>query len=614
MENPTVHSNRFSQLALSIATCVLLFAMSAIAADVEFTLSPRETWIGSPAIMKIVVRGGSSIAVPILPRVEGVDFEVQAGRQTTSSMQISNGTVTRDSTTVINVMITPSRAGVITIPPITIDVDGTKFSSKPTSISTAVATTGDLLQAEVFGEGVDTWVGQPLTVTLRIVVKPFQSAEHRVTLGEADMWQFMNQDRCEFGPFTKSLNEMAQRRQRPAGREELIDGQSFLIYEIPATITPTASGVPDFSDVLIAWNYPTALTVQRGFFSRNNFSVSATKPIRTSASASGIEVRALPEIGQPESFRGAVGSFTLSATAKPIRVAVGDPITLTVIITDLSGTQPLDTMQPPPLAIPSLEASFRMPTAPLAGSIEGNKKTFTQTLRPTKLDIRQIPPIEFSWFDTTTGGYRTAMTKPIDITVVASEHIATDAILGAPTGTQSPMRQLTASEGGLTANVAPTLAMVRDDSSSLGAFTSGALLLAPPIACAALWLARRRSDRLRSDVSFAREQGAWSRASKRLGSGDGFAAIVGYIADRMNCPSGTLTRSEARECLSNANAPNELLDRVDQLLQQVERARFSANGKGEISTEIVAQARSCIQSLDKLDWRLARVVSGGSRS
>lgn len=56
------------------AVCILtLFAsVNANAADVEFSFSPRETWIGSPSILKIIVRDGDVIGEPVLPKSLGL--------------------------------------------------------------------------------------------------------------------------------------------------------------------------------------------------------------------------------------------------------------------------------------------------------------------------------------------------------------------------------------------------------------------------------------------------------------------------------------------------------------------------------------------------------------
>ena len=593
---------------LACALALLQCAIATAATDVTFNLSPRETWVGSPSVMKIVVRDGDVIGEPILPKVTGVDFETQPGRQTMSSMQIVNGAVSRESTTVISVLITPSTVGIIQIPPITVDVDGVKYSITPTSISTVVSTTGDLLKAEVVAAEESAWVGQSITATLRILVKPFQSSQHQVTLGEGDMWQFIDQSRCDFGPFTKALAEMLQRRQRPLGREELIEGQAYIVYDIPATITMTSSGAPDFSEIRIAWNYPTRLAAERDFFGRNNLSVSSTKPISADADAANFDVLPLPTVGRPESFQGAIGSFAISASAKPASVAVGDPITLTLVVTDRSPNRPLalGALLPPSLAFPALEDGFRMPSAPLAGTVEGNTKTFTQTIRPTRMDIHEIPAIEFSWFDPTLGTYQSASTAPIGVTVVASERISTDAIIGRATEESAIEKSLTVAKGGLTANVSPTLAMVRDQSARIGLVAATIALIAPPFACAAVLLLRRRSDRLGNDGALVRQRGARASALKRLASGDEVAAIVGFIADQVSHPSATLTRSEARKFALAAGAPISLVERIDHLLARGDHARFSAQAGATGTESQLSEARECLQLLERLNWKAAR--------
>ncbi len=592
----------------------LVASLSGWATDVQFTLTPRETWIGSPSVMRIVVRDGATISQPTLPRVQGLDFEVQPGRSSRNSMNIVNGTITGESMTTISVLITPSVAGLFTVPPISIDVDGQTYSSAATTLSSALSTTGDLLRVEVTGDRPEVWIGQPLGITLKIFVKPFRSTEHKVTLGEADMWQFIDQERCDFGPFTAAIRELAQRGQRPLGHEELVDGVSYFTFDLRGSILPAKSGVPTFDDVRIAWNYPTQLSVTRGLFGGNGLSVSATKPISAVPPTVTFSVTPLPLEGQPASFQGAVGSFTLSATAKPLRVAVGDPITLTLAITDASTDankgEGLAQLHPPLLTTPELLAHFRMPSAPLAGTVTGNQKVFTQTLRPTRPGITAIPPIPFSWFDTTTGTYRTAQTDPISIDVTASDHISTDAILGVDTLADSSRQKRTATAEGFLANVNPSLSMVRSQSSAFGWAVATGALIVPPLLCGGVLLARRRARRFAGDAGAARESAASATASQRLARGECALAIAGYIADRMRLPGLSLTRREAATALQQAGACDDLREEIDSLLVAAERARFDTAGPTVSAKATTAserdEARNCIRALERLEWRSAR--------
>lgn len=610
-QHPWHFARTLCALALSQA-----LSFSGWAADVQFNLSPRETWIGSPSILKIIVQGGAQISDPTLPRVQGLDFEVQPGRSSMNSMSMVNGTITRSSTTTISVMITPAVAGVFTVPPVSIIVDGQTYTSAATTISAVVSTTGDLLRAEVIGDSPEVWIGQPLGLTLRIFVKPFRSTEHKVTLGEADMWQFIDQERCDFGPFTASMRELAQRGQRPLGREELIDGISYLTYDLRGEIMPVKSGVPTFDDVRIAWNYPMRLNATRGLFGGNELSVSATKPISAVPTVAEISVLALPLEGQPASFQGAVGSFTVRASAKPLRVAVGDPITLTFAITDSGKGGGLAQLHPPLLDTPELLANFRIPTEPLAGTVSGNQKTFTQTLRPTRPGIDAIPPIPFSWFDTTTGSYRTAQSDPIAIDVVASDHISSDAILGTAPLTDSARSKVTASTGGFLASIHPTLSMVRNQSQdwtvAIGWGVATGALLVPPLVCAGVLVVRRRAQRFAGDAGAVREAAASQSAAKRIAGGEFAQAVAGYIADRLRLPSGSVTRREAANALQWAGATAELCAEVEVRLMAADRARFQAapttSAVNESSQSQRAQAEQCLRALERLDWHAARTA------
>lgn len=586
----------------------LAVSMCAFAGDVTFDLTPLQGWAGTPAVLKITVRNGTTIADPLLPTVEGLDFVLQPGRQTMNSMQVINGRVTRDNTTVLNVLVTPKAAGQFNIPPITIDVDGVQHSSGRLTFSSLKSEAGDLLKAQIITDQPILWEGQTVNATLRIEVKPYQSREHRVTLREGDMWQFIDLEKCEFGPFKQRMRELLQANQRPQGREALVDGQSMLVYEVTAPLTMGASGVPDCSSIRIVWNYPSRLTANQDFFGRSELSVSATRPITADATASGIEVKPLPQDGRPADFTGAVGSFSIEASAKPLSLGVGDPVTLTYRITDTSGIGRLDSVGPPRLDSPSITQDFRIPTAPLAGSVQGNTKTFTQTLRPTAESVREIPPIAFSWFDPNTGRYETAASKPIALSVSAVERLSTDAILG---NTKVPVQSaptLIATAGGLGANAPVTPAIVR--SHPVGRVSwplIGAAFFLPPLACAAVLVARRRQDRLLTDRGLVQERGARQRATARARAGAGAEAVQNYIADRLHRPSGTVTRAEAVRCLRVAGADDVLQRQVEGILARAEKARYSASGTAGVPvTDDAAQAVSCIALLDRLNWRAAR--------
>jgi hypothetical protein len=174
-----------------------------------------------------------------------------------------------------------------------------------------------------------------------------------------------------------------------------------------------------------------------------------------------LEVRPLPSEGQLPGFAGAIGSFTLGPPKLATNVLrVGDPVKLTVIVTN-RGDAPLARLVAPPppqardwqvfaandfapaqlIPVPTPPARppagfatpvagigqatpvpaspvTPAPTGPLAqpSPLQGFV-TFNYTLIPLTETARATPPIPFSYFDPKAGGYADLTIPPVPVTV-----------------------------------------------------------------------------------------------------------------------------------------------------------------------------------------------------
>jgi hypothetical protein len=118
----------------------------------------------------------------------------------------------------------------------------------------------------------------------------------------------------------------------------------------------------------------------------------------------------LPKENVPANFNGAVGNFSMTVTAGPTNVAAGDPITVKVQIT---GRGTLDS-----LALPEQSAWREFKTYPPTTKLDTTDalglrgtKTFEQVVVPQSPDIKALPPVSFSFFDSDQKSYRT-LTQP----------------------------------------------------------------------------------------------------------------------------------------------------------------------------------------------------------
>jgi hypothetical protein len=591
-------------LHMLLAAAIGLCARAALAADVAFSVTPRETVVGGSVMMRITVTNGDDVGAVTLKGTPEVELEEVPGRQSVKSAQWVNGKLTSESKVTLSVRVTPLVAGTVSIPPVSVTVDGVEHRSPIIPIAVGKSDSAELLQAIVTSDRGSVFVGEPLDLVLRIAIRPFRSQEFGVTLSESDMWGLVDADRSSWGIFGKQMREMGQRGQRPAGREELIGGAAWYVYDVPARIWPTRAGVPDAGDVRLQWRYPAAITAQRGFFGNRELSIASTRNISATATVEGVEVLPLPDEGRPASFSGAVGNFAMKATARPERVAVGDPVTLTVSITDLSGSADMDAIQPPSLGPGALGPDFRIPSAPLAGTVNGRTKVFTQTVRPTRAGIDAIPALEFAWFDPVLREYRSAQSPAIGISVAPAELLATDAIVGT-TRSPAPRDTLTPVAGGVGANVMASPSLVANQGHAVSAAIAIPALLLPPIACACIAVTLRRSRDRAANPLAARAHDAMGRAREQLRDGDAAAALSNFVAAKLHRPDGTLTRRELGECIRDAGGDQALVSEVDSIVAIGERARFAPRSDADRDAARSA-AESALLSLDALSWRPSR--------
>jgi len=144
-----------------------------------------------------------------------------------------------------------------------------------------------------------------------------------------------------------------------------------------------------------------------------------------------ISARPLPREGELPGFTGAIGSFGLGPVALASNsVRVGDPVRLTVTITNRGETN-LARLVPPP---PPPARDWQVLTATLDGAppqlnLARGFATFSYTLIPLTDTARATPAIPFSCFDPGQGAYADLTIPSMPVTVKAGAVAADLAIL-----------------------------------------------------------------------------------------------------------------------------------------------------------------------------------------
>ena len=139
--------------------------------------------------------------------------------------------------------------------------------------------------------------------------------------------------------------------------------------------------------------------------------------VKKKIEAPGIEIQVDPLPQRPATFSGGVGKFNISAQLDKTETKANDPITLRIIV---SGTGNLKLIKQPVINLPKdfdkYEPKVTEQTKLTTAGIEGSK-IYDVLIVPRHQGKYDIPPVEFTYFDTSTKRYETVKTETFHLDV-----------------------------------------------------------------------------------------------------------------------------------------------------------------------------------------------------
>lgn len=338
---------------------------------------------------------------------------------------------------------------------------------------------------------------------------------------------------------------------------------------------------------------------QSMFSLRNRFS-----QVQLSSPKVTIDARALPG-NAPVNFDGAVGRYAMTVTTDRTNLKVGESIQLTISI---SGKGNLATLSSPKFVVPN---SFDLYDPDISSLLDRSgreltgSKTFRYVLIPRSNGSFEIPPIEFSYFDTDSKSYRTSKTDATPITVsgtATTPDVVVATTNGMPVDDFAAL--FTSSTGWKQANSAS----LHDRAWVYF------LLIFPSVVLLATVAIKKRRDKFSHNVSWARCQRAHPLSKKHLkqatallASGDisGYyeeleRAVLGFIGNRLNIAERGLTRERLDGMLANEGVEANLRNRLRQLLDACDMGRFAPSSVTPENMELALdEASSIIPDIDE---------------
>ena len=421
-----------------VVVCALILSTGGaqgkgLAGDISARLEPQQIALGDAAILAVYI-SGEQTGPPSIAPVDGLRF-FPMGQS--SQYRSING---RTSSTVSYLyQVQAEDSGHYTIPPVRANINGQIKKTEPIGL-------------RVSGPGRSRSSGTaPLPPPAPNVARQTGSSSHRP--GEENQIAFLRVTPSKYRSYVGELVPIEIKAffrqgiqatlnslpvvsndafacqglsKKPTQTEEVFDGVPYVMLTWHTAMSAVKEGEhPVFAELDATLIIPqTSRRRHSGFgssmfnddFFNNFFNSTREEAVKLTSSRQNMRVLPLPRAGRPENFSGAVGRFKLWASASLKSCMVGDPITLEMTV---KGDGNFDRVSSPLLTSTKGWKTYT-PTAsfkPADSSGYKGKKRFEQAIIPMEASIKNIPPMEFSYFDTGTEKYVTLRTKPIKIEI-----------------------------------------------------------------------------------------------------------------------------------------------------------------------------------------------------
>ena len=579
----------------------VLAASSAVAATIQFEASVDRTRASQsePIRLTLLITSDKQLS-QVTPAFDLEDFHVE-GPATSTRMEMRNTDITfsRELTYVLYA----KKAGTFTIGPMQLEMDGERYETKPITVEIVQgASRSQAGQGEspIFvlarADHQRAYVGQQITVSYDLF---YRIQPRNVSFNKLPTF---------VGFWTEDLF-VAQQLE---SHQEMRGGVSYNVAPLRrVALFPTGAGTHAVGTLAVSCDIPQQRSRRGGvlddFFAGDPF-FGRSRSVLLQSEELQIEVLPLPEQGRPEEFTGAVGRFQLSVEAQPTQVAVGDPVTLRVLVEgegNMASVQPLqvDAATGVKLYDPKVEEEER-----ITNGVYGGRRLFEYIVIPEQGGTLNIPPLRFAYFDPHQVRYEVLESAPITIHSEGSVEEE-----GVSYGLSR--RDIEA--------VGEDIRYIKPDAEVLGA---GSMLYnsywfwtlqgALPFAFFALLLWQRHQRRLQGDVAYARQRRAKGEAGRRLSRADDLletgteaefygevrAAVLEFVADRLNLAAAGLTVEVCAEVLAARQVEDETIAALRDLLTRCDFARFAP--AGGLPTDRAAARRLAEEVIAGLEKRI----------
>jgi hypothetical protein len=575
----------------------------------EFTASVNETTVADNERFQVSFTfSGSSInnLSKFSPPTFN-DFMILSGPSQSTSIQIINGA--QSASLIYSFVIQAKSVGTFTISIASIEQGGTSYETKPIKITVVKGSAKPKQQKD---NNQVSYEEIAKNLFIRATVDKTKSYK-----GEQVTVVYKLYTRISIAA-QMSINKLPQYHgfwveelETPGNitfKTELRNGKQFRVGVLKrVALFPTQTGTLEVTPFELT--VPVQIPKQRSksiwddFFG-DPFGRSETIDFDAKSNIVKINVQPLPE-GSPESFNGAVGDFSFKADINNTTTKSNEPLTLNVSV---SGSGNIKLIDMPEINFPNGFEQYDPKVNEKInrkGRINGSK-TGQYLFVPRVVGIREIPPIEFSYFNPAKKKYITLKSEPFKIDIKPGDNISTTEIVG-----KQDIRELGSDIRFIRTSFNDIEKKESYVINSTGFVIAGAV---PFILALGLIGWKRRYDKLHGNVVLLRYQKAQKVAKDRLKLAKKLmttqkhkefytelsSALFGYLEDKLHIPKSEFTLEHSADELRNKNVSEELISNLKTSAEKCEFVRFAPGAeKSTAMKEMYNEIADVIINMEK---------------
>lgn len=318
-----------------------------------------------------------------------------------------------------------------------------------------------------------------------------------------------------------------------------------------------------------------------------------------------IQVDPLPRSNVPKSFTGAVGKFDFKVSLDKKDVELNEAIT---VKTRISGSGNISLVKLPEIKFPVGIEQYEPKTSESISrkNVISGRKDIEFIIVPRIPGVKEIPPIEFTYYDLRKKDYVTLSSEPFTINVKEGEGGYAQNVTGY---TKEDVKLLN-EDIRFIKNSSDDFIKREDIANVSILFVLG--LIFPLVGLLAFLIFQKKQDKLAGNVSLLKFQKADKNAKNLLKDatksleGNDLAgyynnlsqALFGYLGDKLSIQNADFTLDKAINKLNDNNVEPNLIEKIKKISEKCEFARFAPTAVGNDSDgEIYKSVETIIEEI-----------------